>query len=233
MNKKDEINRIKEASISNSKVEHSVFFHSHLFMMQERQREIISFLNRFGKAANIFNEKVLDIGCGSGMGLKEFLLYGAQPGNLYGVDIIEKRIEKAKSRLFGANFICASAEKLPYEDGFFDIVMQSTAFTSILDDEMKQRIAKEMLRILKDDGIIIWYDFIWNPINQNTKGIGKKELQRLFSDCKFCFKRITLAPPLVRLIVPISWIVACFLEKIPLLRTFYLAIIQKGGKTNK
>jgi len=52
------------------------------------------------------------------------------------------------------DFRCGNAEELPYEDESFDIVMQFTVFTSILDNEMKIRIAKEMLRVLKPKGIL-------------------------------------------------------------------------------
>ena len=54
--------------------------------------------------------------------------------------------------------------------------MQSTCFTSILDQEMKKSIAREVLRVLKDEGIILWYDFRYNnPKNPDVKGIEKKK----------------------------------------------------------
>lgn len=79
------------------------------------------------------------------------------------------------------DFRCGNAEELPYEDGSFDIVMQFTVFTSILNPQMKQNIAKEMLRVLKDDGIILWYDyFVSKPTNPDVKGVGRREIERLF-----------------------------------------------------
>lgn len=54
--------------------------------------------------------------------------------------------------------------------------MQFTMFTSILDDTMKRNIAKEMLRVLKPEGIILWYDYyISKPTNPDTKGVSKRD----------------------------------------------------------
>ncbi len=37
-----------------------------------------------------------------------------------------------------------------------------------------------MLRVLKPNGIILWYDyFISKPTNPDVKGVGKREIKRL------------------------------------------------------
>lgn len=87
-------------------------------------------------------------------------------------------------------------------------------FTSILDFQMKQKIAKEMLRILKPKGVILWYDYhVNNPKNPDVKGVKKKEIKRLFPNYSFRFRRITLAPPLVRVIARYSRRLCYLLEK--------------------
>jgi len=150
------------------------------------------------------------------------------PENLYGIDLLADRIETAKKLSPHLNLYLGSATDLPFEDKFFDIVIQFTVFTSILDYSMKQKIAKEMLRVLKPDGIIIWYDYwISKPTNPDVKGVGKQEIKKLFPNCKFEFHRITLAPPIARLLVPISWMLCELLEKIRIFNTHYLAIIKK------
>jgi hypothetical protein len=101
-------------------------------------------------------------------------------------------------------------------------------FTSILDDVMKQKAAKEMLRVLKADGIILWYDyFISKPTNRYVKGIGKREIIRLFPHCTFEFSKATLAPPIARAIAPYSFLLCYLLEKIPWLKTYHLVVIKK------
>jgi hypothetical protein len=74
--------------------------------------------------------------------------------------------------------------------------------------------------------LILWYDFWLNPTNKQTRGIRPPEIRRLFPGCGFEFHRITLAPPLARRIVPISWLLAALLEKLKLLNTHYLVAIQ-------
>jgi len=58
--------------------------------------------------------------------------------------------------------------------------------------------------------------------------VGKKEIKQLFLNCSFHFKRVTLAPPLARMIAPYSLLLCYLLEKIPLLCTHYLAVISRG-----
>jgi ubiquinone/menaquinone biosynthesis C-methylase UbiE len=113
----------------------------------------------------------------------------------------------------------------------FDIVLQSTVFTSILQDEMKRAVASEMARVLKSEGIILWYDFFYdNPKNPNVKGVKSEEIHRLFPNFHIKLERITLAPPLGRRIVPISWTGAMILEKFKVLNTHYLGVFTRLKK---
>jgi len=106
--------------------------------------------------------------------------------------------------------------------------MQFTVFTSILDIQLKKKIASEMLRVLKKDGIVVWYDFhMNNPKNPDVKGIKKNEIYQLLPNCEIFLKRITLAPPLARKIAPFSFILCSILEKIPFLCTHYLGVIRR------
>jgi hypothetical protein len=84
--------------------------------------------------------------------------------------------------------------------GFFDVVVQSTVFTSILDDAFKRKLARKLLDLLAENGIVLWYDFTYdNPRNPDVKGIGKNEIRRLFAGASsFEFHHTTLAPPVGR-----------------------------------
>ena len=177
----------------------------------------------------LVDKRVLDVGCGSGGELRKFIGYGASLGNLFGIDLLPDRIKQAKGLNPLIDFRRGNAEELPYEDESFDIVMQFTMFTSILDATMKNNIAREMLRILKPEGIILWYDYhISKPTNPDVKGVGKREIKKLFPNCSFHFKRVTLAPALTRMIAPYSLLFCYLLEKISPLRTHYLVVIRKG-----
>lgn len=157
-----------------------------------------------------------------------------RPTSLSGIDLLPDRVETAMSISPNIDFRCCSAEALPYDDRSFDIVMQFTVFTSILDHQMKRDISREILRVLKPDGIILWYDYhMNNPKNPDVRGVKKKEIYELFPDCDIHLKRITLAPPLTRLIAPYSIILCQILEKFPLLCTHYLRIIRKPQNQKK
>jgi SAM-dependent methyltransferase len=227
----NEIERIKAAYEKRKGEEkgrlYSYFNQANLFVIHQRERALIHALKEL-RLTDLWDRKILDIGCGSGGFLREFVTYGAKPKNLYGIDLLEERIEKARELNPNIDYRCKDASNLPYEDRFFDIVMQFTVFTSILDAGMKEKIASGMLRVLKADGTIIWYDYyVNNPWNPDVKGVKKKEISHLFPNCKISLKRVTLAPPLGRVLVPFSVILCSFLEKVPLLCTHYLGWIQK------
>jgi len=94
-----------------------------------------------------------------------------------------------------------------------------------------------MQRVLKPGGMILSYDFRLNPINPQTRGtsyfsIRPAEIKQLFPNCGYEFHRITLAPPIARRLVPISWGLCLFLESlkifnsVPFGDTHYLVAIR-------
>src|SRR5262249_8611169 len=211
-----------------SDARYSWFSPGYLFMMQEVERRLLTLLKRHG-FARLDSEKILEVGCGTGYWLREFIKWGARPENIIGIDLLPDRVAEAKQLCPAAVTVqCMSVPPLSFPDATFDLVLQSTVFTSILDPGMKQRIASEMLRVVKGNGLVFWYDFhVDNPRNPNVRGIKKQEIHRLFPDCWIELQRITLAPPLARRLAPQSWLVASLLEKIPLLCTHYLGVLRK------
>jgi len=231
MNNQTETDRIKQVyEKRKEKVSsqlYSFFNPAHLFMIQRREWELLNLLKKF-EINSLEDKKILDIGCGTGSILRNFIQYGANPENLYGIDLLPDRIETGRKINPNINFSCGDASKLPYQNENFDIVMQFTVFTSILDNRMKKEIAKEMLRVLKADGIIIWYDyFMDNPKNPDVKGVRKKEIYEIFPGCSIHLKKITLAPPITRALAPYSTFICFLLEKLKIVNTHYLGIIQK------
>jgi SAM-dependent methyltransferase len=211
-----------------------------LFAHQQRSRALLRLFVR-ECLTPLAGKKILDVGCGDGQQLLELEIWGARRGDLAGIDLIETRLDHARARLGsgtlqgapGPDLRVGDASKLPWPDETFDIAHQSTVFTSIVDDGMKRAVAAEIVRVLKPAGALIWYDFLFNnPQNPNVKGIGAREIRSLFPGCSVRVKRITLAPPLARRLVPITWIGSLLLEKLVLLNTHYLGIIRKaaGGR---
>jgi ubiquinone/menaquinone biosynthesis C-methylase UbiE len=110
----------------------------------------------------------------------------AQPENITGVDLLADRVAKARQLCPEAlKVCCGNAANLTFPDATFDLVLQSMVFTSILDPTARQQIAAEMLRVLKEDGLILWYDFyVNNPWNADVRGVKRHEIYRLFPDCR-------------------------------------------------
>ena len=172
------------------------------------------------------NRSVADIGCGSGRWLLEFAQWEAS--DLHGIELDPGRLQRAKERLPSADLQTGDARHLPWADNSFDLVSHFTVFSSILNDSVRKQIAAEMLRVAKPGGVVLWFDFrINNPRNPNVRGVTAREIRELFPDCDIRLRSVTLAPPLARAVVPVSWIAGLLLEKLPVLRTHYLGIIRK------
>jgi len=204
---------------------YSWFNPSNLFAIQGRQRAVLRALQRQEFAA-LSSFYILEMGCGGGGVLTEYLGFGASPENIHGVDLLFDRLLHAHHNLPGSCFANADGQSLPYASQTFDLVLQYTAISSILDPEIRRNICADMLRVLKPGGMIISYDFWLNPTNSQTKGLGLAELRASFPDCQIDSKRITLAPPLARRLVPISWLLSAFLEKLIIFNTHYLVAIR-------
>ncbi|MBX3236607.1 MAG: class I SAM-dependent methyltransferase [Nitrospiraceae bacterium] len=200
-----------------------------LFMLQERERGVLDILREMDRDV-LRNGKILEVGCGSGVWIRDLVRWGANPGNITGVELLPERAATAQ-RLSPAGVCihCGDARTLMFPDESFDLVIQSTVFTSILDPLAQIQLAKEMLRVLKQDGIILWYDFYRdNPWNPDVRGVKKREILRLFPACHVQLRSMTLLPPLVRMVAPVSWLACQVLSLVPLLRTHYLGTIRKG-----
>lgn len=208
---------------------YSLFNPGNLFMVQERERSLISLLRRHGWTG-LKGKKILDLGCGSGFWIRELVKWGAPPENITGIDLLPDLIDQARYHCPSqVNFKCGNAEQLEFPDSTFDLVLQATVFTSVLDPGMKQRMASEMVRVLKPDGLILWYDYhVNNPRNPDVRGVKKSEIYRLFPGCRIRLHRLTLAPPLARFLVPYSWLLCSLLAEIPFLCTHYLGVMQKS-----
>jgi ubiquinone/menaquinone biosynthesis C-methylase UbiE len=114
------------------------------------------------------DEKVLDVGCGSGL-----LLNGAAmrltTGKATGIDIwaphsgggnfdLLMRNARSEGVVDKIEFKQADARKMPFDDATFDVVLSSGALHHISNNfDDHERAVHEMIRVLKPGGkIIIW-----------------------------------------------------------------------------
>lgn len=209
---------------------YSYFNPGNLFIIQDRERQILALLKQYG-GRSLEGQKILEVGCGTGYWLREFIKWGALPENVVGIDLLPDRIAAARRTCPSeVTLHCGNAAALPFVDASFDLVLQSTVFSSILDNRLQSQIAHEMLRMLKPQGAILWYDFfVNNPKNPSVRGVGGSQIRGLFPDCEFTFRRVTRAPPLARALAPHSWLFCEFLASVRILNTHYLVLIRPKG----
>jgi SAM-dependent methyltransferase len=209
---------------------YSFFNAGHLFITQERERRILQMLADHG-LADIARRSILEVGCGTGDWLRTLVRWGARPENITGLDLLPDRV--AEARLLSPSSMridCGSAAELPYPDGSFDLVLQATVFTSILDRDLQRRIANEMLRVLREGGAVLWYDYhVDNPRNKDVRGVRRREIASLFPGCRLDLRRVTLAPPIARRLAPRAWLACEILARIPPLCTHTVGLIRKAG----
>jgi ubiquinone/menaquinone biosynthesis C-methylase UbiE len=107
--------------------------------------------------------------------------------------------------------------------------MSFVVFSSILEQSLSQQVADEMWRVLKPGGLILFYDFAYsNPANPAVRGIARKQVVQLFgkAGAKFHFRRVTLAPPIARMVVRNTCWLAYTLEQLKFLNTHHMSIIR-------
>jgi SAM-dependent methyltransferase len=221
-----EVYRLRESNIPKGR--YSLFKEENLLTHLDLQGEILRLFTRFQRTS-LETEKILEVGCGRGYWLRQLIQWGAQPENLSGIDLMPDRLQDAiKLCPPQVSLTCGDASRLDFPDGSFSMVLQFTVFTSILDDVMKKQIAAEISRALKPGGALLWYDyFVSNPSNPNVRGVSRREIVRLFPGFSIFLKRVTLAPPITRVVAPVSTAVYRLLSSLPQLRTHYLGFLQK------
>ncbi len=107
------------------------------------------------------DEYLLDLGSGTG----SFLLVAKKKHpktKMAGIDIDPKVLELARKKFqkerVDVELIEASANKLPFKDKTFDVVVSSLIFHH-LPTEVKKEVLKEVYRVLKPNGRFLLVDF--------------------------------------------------------------------------
>ncbi|MBL8314800.1 MAG: class I SAM-dependent methyltransferase [Rubrivivax sp.] len=198
--------------------------------VHERQRALLQMLVRHG-ATDLPALRLTEVGCGAGGNLLELLRLGFDPAHLQGLELLPERHAQARAVLPTATVVwlgdATQAEVAPASQ---DLVLQSTVFTSLLDDGFQQRLADTMWRWVKPGGAVLWYDFtVNNPRNPDVRGVPLARVRQLFPQARIDARRVTLAPPLARASCRIHPGLYRVLNTVPWLRTHLLAWVGKPG----
>lgn len=195
---------------------------------QEKERILIKLFIEAGLTP-VSEKSVLEIGCGSGGNLLKLIELGFNPDKLVANELLPERAQEARKRLPQAiNIIAGDATQIDLSPESFDIVFQSTVFTSILDPVFQQKLADKMWYLTKPSGGIIWYDFVYNnPSNPDVCGIPVRRIKELFPSGHIKIWKVTLAPPISRRVTRFYPGLYSFMNLFSFLRTHVLCWIEK------
>ena len=173
--------------------------------------------------------RVLEVGCGAGGNLLELLRMGFAPQHLAGAELRPDRLAQARAVLPPAVTLRGGdASVLDIAPSSVDIVLQSTVFSSLLDDGFQQRLAAAMWRWVAPGGGVLWYDFtVNNPHNRDVRGVPLARVRQLFPLASMQYQRVTLAPPIARRVCRLHPGLYTLFNALPPLRTHLLAWAQK------
>jgi SAM-dependent methyltransferase len=147
--------------------------------------------------------KVLDVGCGTGASLLQFIRLGFRPENLTGIDNSAERIARAEANFPNVRFRCESADSMTFADSTFDIAFESTLFMMLTSEDVARRIASEMLRVTRSGGYLMLVDWRYaRPRSEDHHAMTPKRVASLFgvghSTTVIARERGALVPPLGR-----------------------------------
>jgi ubiquinone/menaquinone biosynthesis C-methylase UbiE len=216
-----------------------------MYHMQEREWGIMQALDR--ERFDLTNTNVLEVGCGTGHILQRFLEFGAQSAT--GIDLMPNRVQAGSRRYPSVRILQADASVLPFASESFGLVSQFMCLSSVLDSDLRYRIADEMWRVLSPGGLILSYDLrpsslMNRAVNllgsrfqaQSTKAGSQSitpirplpvgELMGLYSKGRIRILPISLNFHLAAL-AKVSRLLPSLLSTLPAFRSHFLAVIRK------
>ena len=125
--------------------------------------------------APLQGKRILDVGCGLGMYVKKMRDFSEE---VYGVDVDPEKVAEARRTL--PNIQLAPAEKLPFPEGFFDVVLLHEVIEHVEDDRQATR---EAHRVTKGGGRVV----IFAP-----NRLYPLETHGIFWRGKYCFGNMPL-----------------------------------------
>ncbi len=196
------------------------------FIMERKWKEITQELRKEG--VDIPTARLLDLGAGDGADCIRFRQLGFRAERIVAIDLLRGSVRWAKKSVGWLKVLQADGARLPFRDGSFEIVYQSTMLSSVLDRERRRQILLEVGRVLAADGLFLSYDTRYpNPWNRNTSPLSSSELRSAFHGWRVSVRSTTPIPQLARLVGALGRAAWVAIEKVPPLRSHLLAIARK------
>jgi SAM-dependent methyltransferase len=203
---------------------------SAMLAWQERLRAMVGLFAEVD-LPDLAGLRLLEIGCGTGGNLLDAMRLGFVPEHLAGVELLADRHAAARSVLpAGVQLWQGDATATDVGAASWDVVWQSTVFSSLLDDAFQQQLADAMWRSVRPGGGVLWHDFtVDNPRNLDVRGVPLSRVRALFPQADHIVaRRITLAPPIARAVTRVHPALYPLLNTFPPLRTHVLAWLAKA-----
>lgn len=183
---------------------------------------------------NVFGEdlsciRALDVGCGEGDFLRKLIEWGVPASELTGLELLHDRLEMARAKSpSGIRWHHGTLDGLG-EDEVYDLISTHTVFSSILDDKIREALAREMWRRLKPGGWIMVFDMrVNNPKNSDIRKVTKQEMKDWWHCEDSMYRTLILAPPLARRMTRLFPVFSHALSSwFPFLRTHFIYMCQK------
>lgn len=93
------------------------------------------------------SDRILDLGCGDGLDIQILKRFGLK--DVVGLDVSSYLISLAGKLNPGVEFYLGAAQKMPFKDESFDVILVDAVFEHLID---KKDSIKEMKRVLKRKG---------------------------------------------------------------------------------
>jgi SAM-dependent methyltransferase len=174
------------------------------------------------------NLHVIDVGCGTGSFLRQLIDWGATPARLTGTELQQDRLDLARQRSAPeVTWHCGPLSALPAASA--DLVSANTVISSVLDPELRQRLAADMWHVLKPGGWCLVFDFRYNnPRNPHVRKLTRTELDGYWPGQRRQYQTLLLAPPLGRALAALPALVTETLAALaPPLRSHFIYMVQK------
>jgi SAM-dependent methyltransferase len=157
-----------------------------------RRRILAGFLERICASLGPKRPHILDVGCGTGANLEMLSKFGEAEG----VDVSTAALEFCRARGL-ASVQQGEAEKLPYEDGSFDLVTALDVVEHLDDDTAGLR---EMWRVLRPGGrallFVPAFMFLWgvqDDVSNHRRRYTLSGLQQVVREAGFEIEHATYA----------------------------------------